>query len=70
MDFLFGKDRTPWVFRDKEATKIGAIFERDLSHGEALTVFDKSIKAGVEHVDRDIEHHDTLDSHAEAGDKV
>jgi hypothetical protein len=38
MDLLFTKGRTPWVFLDREATKIGAIFERDLSRGEALIV--------------------------------
>jgi hypothetical protein len=38
MDLLFTKGRTPWVFMDREATKIGAIFERDLSRGEALIV--------------------------------
>jgi hypothetical protein len=37
MDFLFAKDRTPWVFTDKQATKIGAIFDRDFEHGEAFT---------------------------------
>jgi hypothetical protein len=41
MDFLFTKGRSPWVFLDREATKIGALFERDLEHGEALTVFDE-----------------------------
>ncbi|RAO73330.1 uncharacterized protein BHQ10_009342 [Talaromyces amestolkiae] len=40
MDFLFTPDRTPWVFQDRSATKIGAIFERDMAHGEALTAFD------------------------------
>jgi hypothetical protein len=39
MDFIFAKSRTPWIFRDREATKVGAIFERDLPHGEALTAF-------------------------------
>lgn len=42
MDFLFDKDRTVWTFLDREATKIGALFERDMEHGEALTAFDKS----------------------------
>ena len=42
MDFLFTPDRTPWVFQDRSATKIGAIFERDMAHGEALTAFDAS----------------------------
>ena len=54
MDFLFAKDRTPWVFLDQEAKKIGAIFDRDMEHGEALTVFDKSVKDVVEHVDRNV----------------
>jgi hypothetical protein len=34
------KGRSAWVFTDKQATKIGAIFERDMTHGEALTVFE------------------------------
>jgi hypothetical protein len=47
MDFLFAKDRNPWVFMDKEATKVGAIFERDMDHGEAFTAFDeKTLGAG------------------------
>lgn len=47
MDYLFMKGRSAWVFTDKEATKIGAIFERDMTHGEALTVFeDKSAEYG------------------------
>ena len=41
MDFLFSKGRSPWTFLDREATKIGALFQRDLEHGEALTVFDE-----------------------------
>lgn len=55
MDFLFTKDRTSWVFLDREATKIGAIFERDMAHGEALTTFDRASKvaetAQVAHID-------------------
>lgn len=39
MDFLFTKDRTPFTFLDHDAVKIGALFERDLAQGEALTVF-------------------------------
>jgi hypothetical protein len=39
MDFLFDKSRTIWAFKDREATKIGALFERDMAHGEALTAF-------------------------------
>lgn len=51
-DFLFGKDRTIWVFTDRQATKVGAIFERDMQHGEALTAF--NAKGGdVEHVEDD-----------------
>ncbi len=30
---------------DREATKIGAIFERDLAHGEALTTFGDELEA-------------------------
>lgn len=41
MDFLFSKGRSPWTFLDREATRIGALFQRDLEHGEALTVFDE-----------------------------
>jgi len=51
MDFLFSKDRSIWVFTDREATKIGAIFERDMEHGEALTVFDKAKGAAVDQVE-------------------
>lgn len=54
MDFLFAKGRTPWVFTDSEATKVGAIFERDLARGEALTAFDEKSfgLAGVEIVEK------------------
>lgn len=45
MDFLFSKGRSPWTFLDREATKIGALFQRDLEHGEALTVFDEDSMA-------------------------
>jgi hypothetical protein len=41
MDFLFAKGRNPWVFMDKEAMKVGAIFDRDMEHGEAFTAFDE-----------------------------
>jgi hypothetical protein len=54
MDFLFIKSRTPWVFLDREATKIGALFERDMARGQALTMFDTGIlmeTARVETVD-------------------
>ncbi|RFU25791.1 hypothetical protein B7463_g10559, partial [Scytalidium lignicola] len=40
MDYLFLKGRKVWVMFDKEATKIGSIFERDMANGEALTAFD------------------------------
>ncbi|KAJ5307460.1 hypothetical protein N7476_008116 [Penicillium atrosanguineum] len=39
VDFLFDKSRTAWVFRDRQACKVGAIFDRDMSRGEALTEF-------------------------------
>ncbi|KAL7953930.1 general substrate transporter [Trichoderma compactum] len=41
MDSLFSKGRSPWTFLDREATRVGALFQRDLEHGEALTVFDE-----------------------------
>ena len=40
VDFLFSKDRTIWTFKDRQARRVGAIFERDMAHGEALTNFD------------------------------
>ena len=43
MDFLFAKGRNPWVLGDKEALKVGAIFHRDMEHGEAFTAFDEKI---------------------------
>jgi hypothetical protein len=36
MDLLFQKERTRWVFRDKEATMIGTLLEHDLLTGEVL----------------------------------
>ena len=51
MDFLFTKDRTIWVFRDLEAKKIGAIFERDMTHGQALTAFDTGKEIGLTQVE-------------------
>lgn len=42
MDFLFTKGRSIWTFLDREATKIGALFERDLAHGETLTGFNEN----------------------------
>lgn len=55
MDFLFTKGRNPWVFMDKEATKVGAIFDRDMDHGEAFTAFDeKTLGTGrLENVEHD-----------------
>lgn len=51
MDFLF-KGRTVWAFRDRQASRVGAIFERDLAHGEALTDFDgKPRTQDIEDVD-------------------
>lgn len=40
MDFLFTKGRSIWTFKDREAIKVGALVDRDLAHGEALTTFD------------------------------
>jgi hypothetical protein len=41
------------VFNDKEAKKIGAIIERDLARGEALTAFDeKGLELGRVHVEK------------------
>ena len=37
MDLLFSPNRSIFVFKDKDATKVGAIVERDLAHGEALS---------------------------------
>ncbi|KAJ5212470.1 uncharacterized protein N7498_004116 [Penicillium cinerascens] len=53
VDFLFDKSRTVWVFRDRQARKVGAIFKRDMAHGEALTEFnDKRIdSAHIDHVE-------------------
>lgn len=57
MDFLFDKSRTVWVFKDRDATKIGAIFERDLAHGEALTAFGDRKAVPLEHIeDEGVEH--------------
>lgn len=39
IDFLFQPTSSTWVFKDKQATRVGAIFERDMARGEALTVF-------------------------------
>jgi hypothetical protein len=47
MDFLFSKDRSIWVFMDNEATKVGALFDRDMAHGEALTAFDDKAKVAT-----------------------
>lgn len=43
MDLIFAPGRSPWVFKDKEATKVGAIVERDMRRGEALTAFDSDV---------------------------
>ena len=50
MDFLFAKGRNPLVFMDSEATKVGAIFDRDMEHGEALEAFDEKM-LGPGHVE-------------------
>jgi hypothetical protein len=50
MDFLFAKDRTPWVATDKKATKIGPIFDRDFENGEAFTAFDEMAVDNVLHL--------------------
>jgi hypothetical protein len=52
MDFLFSTDRTIWVFTDHEATKVGAIFERDMANGEALTVFNDKAQEITPQVDQ------------------
>jgi hypothetical protein len=52
MDFLFAKDRTPWVFTDKQATKIGAIFDRDFENGEAFTAFDEKAVDDLSHLEQ------------------
>ena len=54
MDFLFSQGRSPWVFKDKEATRVGALFERDMAHGEALTAFDE--KGISENTIEDVSH--------------
>lgn len=53
VDFLFDPSRNIWVFRDRQACKVGAIFDRDMTHGEALTKFDgKEIEsARVDHIE-------------------
>jgi len=56
MDFLFAKDRNPWVFMDKEATKVGAIFDRDMEHGEAFTAFDEKTLGGAHVQASEYEH--------------
>lgn len=40
VDFLFNQDRTIWTFKDRQARRVGAIFERDMAHGEVLTNLD------------------------------
>lgn len=64
MDFLFAKGRTPFTFLDRDAIRIGALFERDLAHGEALTAFDMenldaklaSVKPAAGHVEKVVQH--------------
>lgn len=59
MDFLFTKDRTPWVLFDRSATKVGAIFERNMAQGEALTAFESGKEAQME----DVEHGEHVEGH-------
>lgn len=42
IDFLFSKDRSPWTFTDRQATKVGSLFGRNLNNGEALTTFNNA----------------------------
>ncbi|GJN74679.1 hypothetical protein PLICBS_008770 [Purpureocillium lilacinum] len=64
MDFLFAKGRTPFTFLDRDAIRIGALFERDLAHGEALTAFDMenldaklaSVEPAAGHVEKVVQH--------------
>lgn len=65
MDYLFLKGRTAWVMFDKEATKIGSIFERDMANGEALTSFEGKI-TDVKHVETSFSPVDNKDIAAEA----
>lgn len=53
IDFLFEKNRTVWVFKDRKARKVGAVVERDMTRGEALTDFEGkgTESAQVDHVD-------------------
>lgn len=66
MDFLFSKGRSPWTFLDREATKIGALFQRDLEHGEALTVFDED---GVGLKDKAMQVEDVVEESAHGDEK-
>ncbi len=59
MDFLFARERNPWVFLDKEATKIGAILNRDMENGEAFTAFDEK-PFGNNHVEASENDHVAL----------
>jgi hypothetical protein len=45
IDVLFQPTSSMWVFKDKQATKVGAIFERDMARGEALTVFGSALES-------------------------
>lgn len=64
MDFLFTKDRSPWVFKDREATKIGAIFQRDMASGQALTAFDLDKTTCPKHVENVVDGEKTQTSSA------
>lgn len=46
IDFLFSKDRSPWTFKDRQATRVGALIERNLDQGEALTAFGENGLSG------------------------
>ncbi|KAF2483796.1 hypothetical protein BDY17DRAFT_294451 [Neohortaea acidophila] len=40
-DLLFSDDRTIWVFKDREATKVGGLVSRDLERGESIAISGK-----------------------------
>lgn len=61
LDYLFQPSRTIYVFKDRDATKIGAIFERDMDRGEALTAFGDSKAFPMEQ----LEHADAASSKAQ-----
>jgi hypothetical protein len=64
MDFLFAKGRNPWVFMDKEATKIGPIFDHGTENGEAFTAFDEKTLRN-DHVETSELSHATLPENPE-----